>query len=401
MATAKRANGDGSITTRKRDGALIVRVRDDALPTGRRSRIVPRGTRDDGRAETPAQHRKRAEAVLAELRAEVARPATLREAWTVQRYATERYVPSLEGRKPATVDSYVRHLETWVYPIVGHVELSALTVDHVDDHDRQLRDRGLSVTSRRHARGALARVLKHARAKRRIAHNVADDADPIRAQSRDRTKGVLEAGEVRAFLAASKGTPWELPVALLALLGLRRSEVLGLSWDDVDIDAGTLTVRRSLAALSGGRVSLGSPKTAGSVRTLALAPALVALLRARRAEQAAQRLAAGPLWAADARDEDGQPVALVFTDEAGQSLPPHRLGDAVERIADAAIGRHVHPHLLRHSVASLMLAERHDIAAVATLGHASPATTTAVYSHSLRANRVRATAAMSEAVGQW
>jgi integrase len=65
-------------------------------------------------------------------------------------------------------------------------------------------------------------------------------------------------------------------------------------------------------------------------------------------------------------------------------------------------GRHVHPHLLRHSVASLMLAERHDIAAVAaTLGHASPATTTAVYSHSLRANRVRATAAMSEAVGQW
>ncbi len=81
-------------------------------------------------------------------------------------------------------------------------------------------------------------------------------------------------------------------------------------------------------------------------------------------------------------------MTLVFTDEAGRPLPGHRVNSALSRIAGAAGVGHVHPHKLRHSAASLMLAEGMDIAAVgAVLGHASPAVNLSGYSHALNARK--------------
>jgi integrase len=399
---ARRANGEGSITQRD-DGALIVRVTDPT--TGKRiKRIVARAVLDDGRAETPAQHRKRADAALGQLRADLARPAALRERWTVDRYAREQYLPSLvETTKPYTRFSYRKELDLYVFPHVGGIELSKLTVDDVDRLDRLLTEAGYSLTVRRKARGVLGRVLRYAVRKGRLTLDVTANADPLARDDRDRTKDALEPEQVRALLTAARGTEWEAAVVLLGLLGLRRGEVLGLAWESVDLAAGTLTVARNMVTLDAGEPSLGAPKTKGSGRTLNLSVPAVGVLKAQRVRQAEHALAAGRYWSGTFHDDHGDQVALVFTDEAGRPLPAHRLNDALTRFArTAGIDARVTPHVLRHSAASLMIAEGMDIAAVAAvLGHASPAVTTSVYAHALRRTQARATAVISEAVGQW
>lgn len=397
---SRRANGSGSITARS-DGALILRVtRSDG---SRAKRIVRRVHREDGVLETPSQHWRRAERVLEEFSSELQAAPQLSERWTVDRWARERYLPSLvDSRKPNTVESYRRVLDTLLAPIIGDIELRALTVHHVDLLDQRLRDRGLSVVSRRHARGLLSRILKHARAKGVVTADVTGDADKIRAPRPDRSGAALESEEVSVLLTAAKGTIWETPFALLALLGLRRGELLGLSWESVNLEESSITIERNLVTLGGGRLVLGSPKTASGRRTLHLSDRLVALLRIHRRNQAAMALAAGPHWIRGFEDQDGAQVALVFTDEVGRPLPGHRVNSALERIAKKAGLSHVNPHRLRHSAASLMIDSGMNPAAVGdVLGHASPAVTMSVYAHALARASVVATDSIAAAVGEW
>jgi len=284
----------------------------------------------------------------------------------------------------------------YVAPYLGGVELSKLSVDDVDRLDRELDRRGYTVATRRKARGVVSRRLRHAVAKGRLT------ANPCASDDRDRTKGTLEPEQVNALLRTAASTEWAAPIALMALLGMRRGEVLGLGWDAVDLDGGRLYVRRSMATLAAGRVVLGTPKTAGSRRTLSLPPALVAALRQHRARRAQWKLEAGEHWTESMCDDRGEDVALCFVDEAGRPLPSHRLNDALERIAVVAgIGK-VNPHKLRHTAASIMIADGMDIASVAgTLGHSSAATTLSVYSHALKRSVLKATDAIASAVGEW
>jgi hypothetical protein len=211
----------GSLTTRT-DGALIVRVTDPESGQ-RRKRIVKRRSGDGGRLESPAQHRKHAETVLGELKADLTRPTTMREQWTVEDYARDRYLPSLtQTLKPNTLLSYRKELELYVFPYVGDMEMAKLTADDVDRLDRTLTSRGYSVVVRRKARGVLGRVVRHGVRKHRLNSDVTQFADKLARDDRDRTKGTLQPEQVRDLLRAARETEWEAAVALLGLLGLRR-----------------------------------------------------------------------------------------------------------------------------------------------------------------------------------
>jgi integrase len=113
------------------------------------------------------------------------------------------------------------------------------------------------------------------------------------------------AEELRAFLAAAEGDRFYPIFVLLVSTGMRRGEVLGLRWADVDLDAGRLAVRHTIGRV-GGKVLAGEPKTAKSKRSIALDPGTVAVLRRHRIAQLEERLAWGGLY----RDQD-----LVFARE--------------------------------------------------------------------------------------
>ena len=172
-------------------------------------------------------------------------------------------------------------------------------------------------------------------------------------------------------------------------LGLRRGEALGLAWSDVSLDRGVLVIRHALKR-EGGTLVLGEVKTAKSRRSLNIPRPVVDSLKAHRARQTQERLAVGEAWT-----DSG----LVFTTQVGTPLDPRNIyRDFVGVCERSGLGRW-HPHELRHSAASIMLAQGVPIEVVSDiLGHSSIRMTADVYGHILEPQRAAAADAMAEAL---
>jgi integrase len=174
------------------------------------------------------------------------------------------------------------------------------------------------------------------------------------------------------FLAAAEGDRLEALYRVALALGLRLGEALGLKWEYVDLDAGTLRVRYALQRIDG-TLQLKEPKTEHSRRTLSLPASLVAALRAHRDRQAFERAAVGSEWR-----ESG----LVFTNTLGGPLEPSNVLKAFKRILVRAGLPEQRFHDLRHAAASLLLAQGVPVRVVMDiLGHTQMATTMDLYSH--------------------
>lgn len=176
--------------------------------------------------------------------------------------------------------------------------------------------------------------------------------------------------------------------------GLRRGEALALRWEDVDLDAGTLHVRRSVTTVRGQVVEDDrGGKTDAAARRIVLGDDLVALLREHRKRQAEERLAAGPAWV-----DSG----AVFGEVDGRALHPNKASNTFSRAASTADLPAIGLHGLRHTHATMLLRAGVPIPAVAQrLGHANPSITLAVYSHALPADDALAAAATSTALFTW
>ena len=159
---------------------------------------------------------------------------------------------------------------------------------------------------------------------------------------------------------------------MIGVLGSLADYERGLSWDRVDLDAGTLKVAVTIARVNG-RLTITEPKTDRARRTIPLSRAVVALLRKHKAAQAAEKLRAGGQW---------QDCGLVFTTELGTPVDPRNLLRLIEGAAKAAGVEGVGIHTLRHSAAVRWLERGVHIKAVADLlGHSSIAITGDVYGH--------------------
>jgi integrase len=159
----------------------------------------------------------------------------------------------------------------------------------------------------------------------------------------------------------------------LALYGLRRGEIAGLRWANVDLKAKTVSIAENRVTI-GKEVVTGTPKSKASTRTLPMPDEVVELLRAARKRQAEERLAFGQGYG---------PGEHVACDEAGQPYHPDLLTSRWRRMLDQLDIKRVRLHDARHSCATLMHARQVPIATIAAwLGHASAAFTMAVYAHS-------------------
>jgi integrase len=295
---------------------------------------------------------------------------------------------------PATEQQYRDVVRLYLKPMVGRKRLRTLTARDVARMLRQLEADGRSANTRRLARSVLRRALRWAEAEGMVARNVAAIADGVKLHT---TEGrALSPDEARLVLAQLHGHRLAAAFTVALALGLRRGELLGLAWDDLDIDhsPARLTVRRSLKRLNDRGLVIEDTKTQRSRRTVHLPAPAVEALRQHRRRQAEERLAVGSAWEQRPLGAD-----LVFRTPLGTAIDPANFKNACYRLTDAAgVGRRS-PHELRHSAASLLIAQGVRLELISELlGHSSIRITKDVYGHLVDDLKAEAAAAMERAL---
>jgi integrase len=234
------------------------------------------------------------------------------------------------------------------------------------------RDGGLSEQTILHIHKVLTAALAQAVKWRLLAFNPAADVNtprPARVEMQ-----TLNASEMRALLATAEETALFVPTLLWLTTGLRRGELLGLVWRDIDFDRKRLTVVRSLEETKGGLV-LKSPKTARSTRVMPLPPVAIEHLYRHEIAQKEQRLTAVPSY---------QDQGLVFPDVTGRPQRPRNVTKAFLALAAKAKIRPVNIHGLRHThITELLRAGVHPKVVSERAGHSSVAFTLQRYAHAL------------------
>jgi integrase len=278
---------------------------------------------------------------------------------TVAAYLEDWLEANRSTIRPSTWTRYASMVRRTLIPQIGHLPLTKLTAGDVE---RMLRDIQLSPRSRHHARAILRTALARAVGHGIIARNAAALADPPHVEHHE--VQAWDAAQVRRFLVAIQGHRLEALFALAIGTGLRQGELLGLRWSDVDLVAGTLTVRQALQRVDG-RMTAVETKTPRSRRTVPLPDLALEALRAHKAAQ------------------DGPVVGTyIFTTASGGPL----YGTAVYRdfmaATEAAGLPRIRFHSLRHTAASLLLAQgAHPRVVMEMLGHSTIALTMNTYSH--------------------
>lgn len=222
-------------------------------------------------------------------------------------------------------------------------------------------------------RGVLRSALSNAVVEEIITRNVAALAK-VPSQRRTVRYEPWSVEEARRFLVSARADqdPFYPGYVLILVLGLRRGELLGLSWRRVNLDTGELLVRHGLQRI-GGQLVLGDTKTEGSEATLPLPAICVAALKLRQKAQADDQAAAG-MWL---NDED-----LVFTTRHGTAIEPRNFLRSFDRRCEKARVRKIRIHDTRHTCGSLLAAlDVHPRVAMQILRHSKIAVTMEIYTH--------------------
>lgn len=282
------------------------------------------------------------------------------------------WLPAVEGTlRPLSFKQYESVVRTRLIPTLGHLRLQALTGGHLNALYAKLESEGFSVPTRRQAHTVVHRALRDAVRWGRLVRNPADAADPpVRGRSRVEA---WTAKELSRFLERVRGQRLFALWRLAATSGMRRGELLGLTWRCLDLEGARLSVEQQLLPTRGG-LSFGPPKSERSLRTIALDAETVDALRVHRETQKLERDFAGEAYA------DGD---LVFCDELGRPIRPMRLTNwfADERKA-AGISTGT-LHVLRHTAATLALTEGVPVHIVAARLGDDPNTVLSTYAHLL------------------
>ncbi len=314
-------------------------------------------------------------------------------------YLLERWLPARKTQLgETTFSSYRRNIELHVVPYLGSMPLQRLVPEDLDTLYAQLLTNGrrnleggaLSPKTVRNVHAVLRKALADAQRKGTVARNVAELADAPKLSRRAQSKmQVWNADELRRFLQAIETHALYTAFYIKANTGMRRGEVLGLTWKNIDFETARLSVTQAVTAPDY-RKKVSDVKTAHSRRTIDLDPRTLAVLRAWRKRQLEQHLQSG------IRSDDS---CFVFAQHDGEPLHPDFFSQTFERLLSKMDLPRIRLHDLRHTHATLLIQAGVPIKVVSErLGHASPAFTMTVYQHVLPGMQADAAATFGDTV---
>jgi integrase len=286
----------------------------------------------------------------------------------------EIWLAGKHALKPKTVSLYRSAIDLYLAPHLGEIGLLELRAHHLDRFYVAIaigiRGRPLSSSSIRRIHAALRSALNTAVKRRLIPYNPALHVE-LAPETPHRPKP-WTAEQCQLFLSESKEDRLSTLYHLMIVTGLRRGEVIGLRWEDVDLESQCLFVTQQITDLRGKPV-VGTPKTKRGRRVVPVDMATVDLLREHQRVQDAERAA----WGSTSRHQ-----GLVFCREDGQPLRPEYVTQHFQALAMQAGLPAIRLHDLRHTNASLALAAGIDIKVVSErLGHSTMAVTADLYTH--------------------
>ena len=381
---ARRDYGSGSIEQRS-EGSWRVTVelpRDAGSGRRRRRRFTVEGNKRDAQRALREALGERDHGGVEPSRITVAEWLTL---W-LERRASDQAI------SPRVAENYRTIVRLHVAPGIGSLCLQDLRPDHV----LKLKD-GLS-TSRapatvRKILGLLRQALEAAVVGQLLVRNPASAVPGPSLAGRMRERRALDESEIAKLLGAVENTGYDVPIRFALATGARQAELLGATWDSIDLEHRSFLVRQTLQHVAG-EFRLLPPKTRNSRRTIDLSVATVGLLRRHHANQSAARLRLGAAW---------QNRDLVFPDASGQYQHRRTFYGGFRRLLDASgieNPRTVNFHSLRHTAASQWIRAGVDLLTVSRrLGHGSASFTMDVYGHVLSGQQSAAAEALDHLIG--
>lgn len=284
------------------------------------------------------------------------------------------------GVKHSTITRY-KELTKRIYPAIGHMKLTAVRADVLNDFYGALSADGLNKrtggklsnkTILEHHR-LISTVLEQAVKEGLVPFNVAERTELPKATRKE--VNYFQPEQVAAIRDAAETEPlkWKTLLHLFLVTGARRGELLGLKWKNVDFDGSRIYICNNVLYTPDRGIYEDSPKTEKSIRYISLPQETTALLREHLRAQLQQRFAMGDRW----HNRD-----FVFTQENGEPMHPDSVTDWLNKFSKRHDLPHINPHAFRHTMASILYFNGVDSISISKrLGHAQPSTTTNIYAH--------------------
>lgn len=381
----KRANGEGTISKRMRDGKVVGWRTAVTLGYDDQGRQIRRWVSGRTQAEVQTALRK----LQAELQADPYQDVSSGRSDLTLAAFLDKWVDFKAGRgaKANTVRSYSDTARLYITPHLGQVKLQKLRTLDVEQLLTRLHQIGKSPAILAYTLGVLKMALRQAVKWQLVVRNVAEAVDPPTRQKPEMQ--VWTASQAATFLKEAESHRLYAAFYLALMTGMRRGEILGLTWADIDWEGSRLKIRNNLvevrrpgkagkyhagkSTISSVQSALTTPKTTASCRTIVLSSGTMARLQEHRCRQKHELQLAGLEWT-----DDG----FVFTNESGGKTEPRSFYGWYRQIKESAGLPHIRFHDLRHTAASLMFKRGLSPKVVSDrLGHADVAFTMRIYTH--------------------
>jgi integrase len=307
---------------------------------------------------------------------------------TLANYLEEWLAGEKSAMRQSTWGHYEQLTRSYIYPMIGKLTLKDLRTAHLQGFYNRLGDQKVGIPTIRKIHKLLHSSLSAALETGLIMRNPAAFAHPPHEPMAEMK--ILDESQVSQFLVSIIGHQWEALFYLAITTGMRRGELLGLKWEDLDWLKGTVKVDRQASRCAGAEAKFLPLKTRFSRRTIALGEKTIRILRDHYERERLKRFAAGKQWI-----ETG----LIFTGLRGKPIFAGNVLKVFQALLKEAGLPKIRFHDLRHTAASLMLNNGIPVlVASRRLGHSRPSTTLDIYGHLLEGMQGEAATLMDELV---